>query len=144
MRTLGLKASASLAVVAALVSGTCLVGCSSAHEVIESGKSCTSCHSDEKQTYDVSSPSGALSSNGTLTVKTSSSSVLICKPTFISSDGTRFVPEKFSSVSVSGGSAEVTLDEGTWVLCTADGVTVQKSKVVVVSSAGDASAEVDL
>lgn len=121
-----------------------LSACSGTHELIGSGKSCTSCHSDAKQTYDVSSPAGAIASNGTVEVKTSASQVVVCKPTFISEDGSRFVPEQYSTASVSDGKAEVSLDEGTWVLCTVDGTAVQKSAVVVVSSTGASSAEVEL
>lgn len=121
-----------------------LAACSSAHEVIDSGKACTSCHSDTKQTYEVANPSGAISSNGSITVKTSASTVVVCKPTFISEDGSRFVPMQYSSKTVSDGSTEITLDEGAWALCTVDGVSVKASKIVVVSASGDAAVEVNL
>ncbi len=135
----------TVAVVGVLTFGCiALTGCSGAHEVINNGESCTSCHSDSKQTYDVSSPKDAVSSNGTVTVKTSASSVVVCKPVFTAEDGSKFVPEQQTSKTVSGGSVEITLEEGTWVLATVDGSSVKASKLVTVSSSASGPAEVEL
>ncbi len=121
-----------------------LAGCSSAHQMINGGESCTSCHSDSKQTYDVSSPKGAVECNGTVNVKTQASSVVVCKPTFISEDGSKYVPEQSTTKSVSGGSAQITLSEGTWAIVTVDGTTVKAEKLITVSSSATAAADVEL
>ena len=42
-----------------------LVGCGSGqHEVIDQGQECSSCHSGEKQVYDVAAPLSAVQSSG--------------------------------------------------------------------------------
>lgn len=125
------------------VSCLALTGCSGAHQVIGYGESCSSCHSDSKSTYEVSSPKDAVTCNGQITVKTSASSVVVCKPTFISEDGSSYVPEQSKTVNVSGGQASLQLDAGTWALVVADGDNVKSSKLIVVDPSS-ASADVDL
>ena len=112
------------------------------HEIIDQGKSCTSCHSDSKQTYDVAQPSNATESTGQVNVKTNASQVIIAKPTFISLDGSKFVPEQVSTQSVSNGQATVQLSEGTWAVCTNDGQV--KAKLVQVSPQAAGAADVEL
>ena len=140
MRTKVLAAACA----AALAVGACgLVGCGAKqHEIIDQGKSCASCHSDEKQTYDVAQPESAAQSTGEVHVKTDASQVIICKPTFISEDGSKFVPEQMSTQSVSGGEATISLPEGTWAVCTNDGQV--KAKLVTVSAQAAGAADVEL
>lgn len=121
-----------------------LAACSGSHQVIDSGEACVKCHSDEKATYEVANPKGAVSSDGELTVKSSASQIAICKVTFISEDGSRFVPMQYSAKQVSDGQASISLEEGTWALCVIDGSDVKKSQIVVVSDSGAASAVVEL
>ena len=120
-----------------------LTGCSGAHQIIAAGEDCSSCHSDSKESYDVASPKDAVASNGTVNVKTSASSVVVCVPTFISEDGSRFVPEQRRTVNVSGGQASIELEQGTWALVVADGDNVKASKIVVVDGSS-AAADVEL
>lgn len=112
------------------------------HEIIDQGKSCASCHSDVKQTYDVEQPANAAQSTGQVNVKTDASQVIIARPTFISQDGSKFVPEQVSTQSVANGQATVELSEGTWVVCTNDGRV--KAKLVVVSQQAAGAADVEL
>ncbi len=112
------------------------------HEIIDQGKSCVSCHSDNKQTYDVEQPASAAQSTGQVNVKTNASQVIIAKPTFISEDGSKFVPEQVSAQNVSDGQATVQLPEGTWAVCTNDGQV--KAKVVVVNAQAAGAADVEL
>ncbi len=120
-----------------------LSGCSGAHQMIAAGEDCSSCHSDSKASYDVASPKDAIASNGTVNVKTSASSVVVCVPTFISEDGSRFVPEQRRTVNVSGAQATIELEQGTWALVVADGDNVKASKIVVVDGSA-AAADVEL
>lgn len=120
-----------------------LSGCSAGqHEIIDQGKSCTSCHSDQKQTYDAAAPSSAAQSNGEVTVKTSASQVLVCKPHFISEDGSKFVPEQVSAQAVTDGKAAIKLEEGTWAVCTNEGSV--KAKLVTVTGSASGAADVEL
>lgn len=75
-------------------------------------------------------------------MKTDASQVIICKPAFISEDGSKFVPEQTSTQSVSGGEATITLPEGTWAVCTNDGQV--KAKLVTVSAQVAGAADVEL
>ena len=129
---------------AVLTVGACaLAGCGSKqHEVIDQGQTCTSCHSDAKQTYDVAAPADAAQSTGEVNVKTNASQVIICKPTFISEDGSKFVPEQVTAQSVANGQATVKLSEGTWAVCTNDGTV--KAKLVTVTSQAAGAADVEL
>ena len=140
MRTKVLAAACA----AALAVGACgLAGCGAKqHEIIDQGMACASCHSDEKQTYDVAQPESAAQSTGEVHVKTDASQVIICKPAFISEDGSKFVPEQTSAQSVSGGEATITLPEGTWAVCTNDGQV--KAKLVTVSAQAAGAADVEL
>lgn len=133
------SASAAFALAMALA----LVGCGSGqHEVIDQGQDCSSCHSGEKQVYDGATPSSAVQSNGSVSVRTSAEQVLVCKPIFVSQDGSRFVPEQVSSVKAVDGSAQVQLSEGTWALCT-NGKDV-KAQLVTVSPEVSGPADVEL
>ncbi len=140
----GSRAVVASACAAALTLGALgLVGCSGAHQVIGAGQACSSCHSDTKATYEVSSPKDAVTCSGTVNVKTSASSVVVCVPTFISEDGSRFVPEQRRTVNVSNGTATLDLEQGTWAIVVADGDNVKASKVVVVDASAS-SADVEL
>lgn len=115
--------------------GASLSGCSTTntHQIIDSNQACVSCHSDEKTTYDVSSPKGIIETGAQIVVKTSADKVAVCKPTFISEDGSKFVPVACSTTTTNDGQADITLDEGTWVLgIEEDGSS--KSQVVYVSN----------
>lgn len=140
MRTKVLAAACA----AALAVGACgLSGCGAKqHEIIDQGKACASCQSDEKQTFDVAQPESAAQSTGEVHVKTDALQVIICKPTFISEDGSKFVPEQTSTQSMSGGEATITLLEGTWAVCTNDGQV--KAKLVTVSAQAAGAADVEL
>ena len=127
---------------AAIVGSLCLFGLAGCfggpHQVIDSGKACISCHS-EKDTYEVASPKDAVASGPQVTVETSASTVLVCRATFTAEDGSSYVPERYNQTSVSGGSAQLTLDEGTWAVCTADGDNVSAEKIVQVTADGAAT-----
>ncbi len=145
-RTDHLKSRILTATVAAAVCITCVVGlsaCGSAHEIIASGEACASCH-DEKTTYEVASPANAVACGTQLTVQTKESAVVVCKPIFISEDGSSYVPQRASQVNVKDGSAALTLEEGTWVICTADGDKVKAQKLITVSAANSGSTTVEL
>ena len=133
------SASAAFALAMALA----LVGCGSGqHEVIDQGQDCSSCHSGSKQVYDDATPSSAVQSNGSVSVRTSAEQVLVCKPIFVTQDGSKFVPEQVSSVKVVDGSAQVLLSEGSWALCT-NGKDV-KAQLVTVSPEASGPADVEL
>lgn len=141
MKRRALFAGCAVALSAACAFG--LVGCGAKqHEIIDQGKSCASCHSDNKQTYEVDLPASAAQSTGQVNVKTNASQVIIAKPTFISQDGSKFVPEQVSTQSVSDGQATVQLGEGTWAVCTNEGQV--KAKLVVVSAQAAGAADVEL
>ena len=138
-RKVAVSASAAIALAMAFT----LVGCGSGqHEVIDQGQDCTSCHSGSKQVYDNVTPSSAVQSNGSVSVRTSAEQVLVCKPIFVSQDGSKFVPEQVSSMKVVDGSAQLQLSEGTWALCT-NGKDV-KAQLVTVSLDASGSADVEL
>lgn len=137
------KGVISACAVFALAMAFALVGCGSGqHEVIDQGQECSSCHSGEKQVYDVAAPASAVQSNGSVSVKTSAEQVSVCKPIFVSQDGSRFVPEQVSSAKVVDGSAQLELSEGTWAICT-NGQSV-KAQLVTVSPDASGSADVEL
>ena len=137
------KAAVSASAVFALAMAFTLVGCGSGqHEVIDQGQDCSSCHSSGKQVYDDVAPSSAVQSNGSVSVRTSAEQVLVCKPIFVSQDGSKFVPEQVSSAKVVDGSAQLQLSEGTWALCT-NGKDV-KAQLVTVSPDASGSADVEL
>ena len=139
VRKVVVSASAACALAMALA----LVGCGSGqHEVIDQGQDCSSCHSGSKQVYEDATPSSAVGSNGSVSVRTSAEQVLVCKPIFVTQDGSKFVPEQVSSVKVVDGSAQVQLSEGTWALC-ATGKDV-KAQLVTVSPEASAPADVEL
>ena len=120
----------------ALAFGLALAGCSAgAHQIIDANDSCTSCHSDEKQTYDVASPANAEQVASTLTVNADADKVYVCEPVFTKEDGSHFVPRAVTSVPTSGGSATVQLDPGTWVIALDEGDTAT-SKLVTVADGG--------
>lgn len=137
------KVAVSASAAFALAMAFALVGCGSGqHEVIDQGQDCSSCHSGSKQVYDDATPSSAVQSNGSVSVRTSAEQVLVCKPIFVSQDGSKFVPEQASSVKVVDGSAQLQLSEGTWALCT-NGKDV-KAQLVTVSQDASGSADVEL
>ena len=143
MRTVKRFANVAAACGLATVAAFGLAGCSGAHEIIDSGKQCTSCHAD-KQTYDVASPLSAIQTGTNVTVQTSASCIEVCSVTFISEDGSKFVPERCRTVSVDGGSATIELSDGTWALCVANGNSVSKSVLVCVDSGLQAETSVSL
>ena len=108
------KVAVSAGMAFALAAAFGIAGCGSGqHEVIDQGQECSSCHSGGKQVFDDAAPASAVQSNGTVSVKTSAEQVLVCKPIFVSEDGSKFVPEQVSSVKAEDGSAQVQLSEGT-------------------------------
>ena len=137
------KAAVSASAAIALAMAFALVGCGSGqHEVIDQGQDCSSCHSSGKQVYNDVAPSSAVQSNGSVSVRISAEQVLVCKPIFVSQDGSKFVPEQVSSAKVVDGSAQLQLSEGTWALCT-NGKDV-KAQLVTVSPDASGSADVEL
>ncbi len=137
------KVAVSTCAVVALAMALALVGCGSGqHEVIEQGQECSSCHSGDKQVYDVAAPASAVQSNGSVSVKTSAEQVLVCKPIFVSQDGSKYVPEQVLSTKVVDGSAQLQLSEGTWAIC-ANGQSV-KAQLVTVSPEASEPADVEL
>ena len=133
------KAVISAGAAFALAMAFTLVGCGSGqHEVIDQGQECSSCHSGEKQ----ATPSSAVESNGSVSVRTSAEQVLVCKPIFVSQDGSKFVPEQVSSAKVADGSAQLQLSEGTWAICV-NGQSV-KAQLVTVSPEVSGPADVEL
>lgn len=138
------KVAVSVGMAFALAAAFGLAGCGSGqHEVIDQGQDCSSCHSGGKQVFDDAAPASAVQSNGTVSVKTSADQVLVCKPIFVSEDGSKFVPERVSSVKAEDGSAQVQLSEGTWALCTQAQGSV-KAQLVTVSSESTGAADVEL
>ncbi len=118
-------------------------GCGArAHETIDSGKACESCHS-EKQTYDVSEPKDAITCGNTITVETDAESVAVCAPIFTSEDGSAYVPELRSQAKVENGTASIELDEGTYAICLINGSKVEKSQIVTVKE-GASEATINL
>ena len=104
------KVAVSAGMAFALAAAFGLAGCGSGqHEVIDQGQECSSCHSGGKQVFDDAAPRLPSKSNGTVSVKTSAEQVLVCKPIFVSEDGSKFVPEQVSSVKAEDGSAQVHL-----------------------------------
>ena len=139
VRKVVVSASAACALAMALA----LVGCGSGqHEVIDQGQDCSSCHSGSKQVYEDATPSSAVGSNGSVSVRTSAEQVLVCKPIFVSQDGSKFVPEQVSSAKVADGSARLQLSEGTWAICV-NGQSV-KAQLVTVSPEVSGPADVEL
>lgn len=138
------KVAVSAGMAFALAAAFGLAGCGSGqHEVIDQGQDCSGCHSGGKQVFDDAAPASAVQSNGTVSVKTSAEQVLVCKPIFVSEDGSKFVPEQVSSVKAEDGSAQVQLSEGTWALCTQAQGSV-KAQLVMVSSENTGAADVEL
>ena len=122
------KVAASAGMAFALAAAFGLAGCGSGqHEVIDQGQDCSSCHSGGKQVFDDAAPASAVQSNGTVSVKTSAEQVLVCKPIFVSEDG----------------SAQVQLSEGTWAFCAQVQGSV-KAQLVTVSSESTGAADVEL
>lgn len=119
-----------------LAFGLTLAGCAAGpHQIIDQTDKCTSCHSEEKTTYDNVQPSKAEQVASTVTVKTTGNAVWVCEPVYTKEDGSYFVPRSVSNVSVSDGSATVELQPGTWVLAIDNGDTAT-SKLVTVSDGG--------
>ena len=138
------KAAVSASAAFALAMAFALVGCGSGqHEVIDQGQDCSSCHSSGKQVYDDVAPSSAVQSDGSVSVRTSAEQVLVCKPIFVSEDGSKVVPEQMSSGPATDGSAQVQLSEGTWALCT-QGQGSVKAQLVTVSPEGSGPVDVEL
>jgi len=133
----GRKRLAIIAVAFALSATTLLVACvNSNHEVIPAGKECISCH-EEKATYEVDSPKGAVETTGDVTVTLKGADkVKVCKVIFTSEDGSHFTPVEYRSATVVDGQpTTVTLEEGTWALVAPDSYAHQ---LVIVSPSADA------
>ena len=77
-------------------------------------------------------------------MQTKESAVIVCKPIFISEDGSSYVPQRASQAPVKDGTAALTLEEGIWVICTADGDKVKAQKLVTVSSANNEATTIEL
>lgn len=113
-----------------------LVGCAAGpHQVIDVTEECSSCHSDDKPTYEEVVPEGAEQVAPTVAVGTSADTVSVCEPIFTEEDGSYFVPRVVRTVPVSDGSATVELEAGTWALSLDQGDTAT-SKLVTVAEGG--------
>ena len=129
----------ALCLLGAMFAMCVLSGCSgNNHQIIGASQDCLTCHADGKETFDVSSPSGAKETSGKVIVKTSADSIAICHVTFTSADGSSYVPKSYNTTNVSNGQAEITLEEGIWAICIDQG---DSSKSVLVKSSGDASGD---
>lgn len=106
------------------------------HQVIALNEQCESCHSQPMDTYEPSQPSSAVPVGETMTVRTSEPQVLLCKPRFVSEDGSDYVPVEWKRFPVEGGSAEVILEEGVWCLAIDKG---DSSKTALVSCSAENS-----
>ena len=123
-----------------------LAGCSPAqHQVIESGEECRGCHSEERPAYEWSAgmPLNVEESGSRVTVETDAETIAICRPVLTTEDGSSFVPEKVSEVSVVDGQATVELEDGLWALCVDEGDTA-RAKLVHVDSSSASDAVVKL
>lgn len=126
-----------------LVACACALAACGPHQVIDRGEDCTSCHEGadfdkDSLVFDVENPQPAAKTDAFVTVKTNASEVIVCRPTFIAEDGSKFVPERDKSVKVSDGSATIELGEGCWALCIDHG---DSADGVIVVSAGLPSSE---
>ena len=79
-----------------------------------------------------------------LTVQTKESMVVVCKPIYISEDGSNYVPQRVNQATVRDGSATLTLEDGIWAVCTADDDKVKSKMLVEVSSSDDAATSIEL
>lgn len=123
-----------------------LAGCAAGqHQVIDAGEACSSCHSDEKATYEWGTdvPSSTVESGASVTVRTDAPSVAVCRPVFTAQDGSGFVPEKLTDATVRDGEAVVSLEDGLWALCVDEG-DAARARLVHVDSANSESAVFEL
>lgn len=130
----------------ALAPALLLAGCASgnSHQVISSGQACESCHSEKKQTYEVSEPNVAAYASDEIIVKTSADKLDICAVTFISEDGSRYVPTSRSTVKVENGEAVVAPGEGIWAVCIDNGGSSTSMLIRIDSAAPEQTATADL
>lgn len=134
------------ALVLALACALLLAGCANgnSHQVISSGQACESCHSDKKQTYEVSEPNVAAYASNEVIVKTSADKLDICTITFISEDGSRYVPTSHSTAKVENGEATVAPGEGIWAVCIDNGGSSESILVRIDSAAPEQTATAEL
>ena len=141
------RAAAALSTPIALVSTLLLLaGCAAGqHQIVDASETCASCHSEEKPVYEWGTevPAGAVESAASVTVKAEASSIVVCRPVFTAQDGSSYVPEKVSSVSLADGQAVVELEDGLWALCVDEG-DAARAKLVHVGSEGSEGVVVEL
>ncbi len=132
-----------LVIIAALAVMLPLSGCGNSHQVIPQGKACLTCHSEDKDTYDITeAPASAIETGPELTVKTSADSITVCTPIFTSEDGSTYTPVQYSTASVTDGEVTLDLGEGMWAIAIDKGGSSKSQLVNVV--AGAESATIDL
>ena len=68
-------------------------------------------------------------SGSRVTVETDAETIAICRPVLTTEDGSSFVPEKVSEVSVVDGQATVELEDGLWALCVDEGDTARAKRL---------------
>lgn len=138
--------AAAAACALALAGASALVGCSAGqHQVIDPNEPCSSCHSEEKDTYEwgVDVPASVVESGPRVTVRADARAVSVCTPTFTSENGSSYVPVQVTTATLSGGEAVVELEDGLWALCVDEGDTA-RAQLVHVDSDADAAAVVEL
>ncbi|MCD8199407.1 MAG: hypothetical protein LUD25_00335 [Coriobacteriaceae bacterium] len=129
-----------LAIVASLALLLSLAGCGNDHQVIPQGKSCLSCHSEDKETYDITeAPESAIETGTTLTVQTNADSIVVCTPIFTSEDGSTYTPVQYSTSTVTDGEVTLELDEGMWAIAIDKGDSSTSKLVNVVPGADPAT-----
>ena len=97
------------------------------------GQDCSSCHSDEKTTYEVAAPKNITEAGGKVIVRTSADKLVVCEVKFTSEDGSRYVPVNHSTANVENGEAVIAPGEGIWAICIDEG---DSSKSVLVRTEG--------
>lgn len=145
-RNARLATTTRFALALALAPALLLAGCAggNSHQVISSGQACESCHSDEKPTYEVSDPNVAAEASNEIIVKTSADKLDICRVTFISEDGSRYVPESHSTAKVENGEAAIAPGEGIWAVCIDNGGSSTSILVRIDSAASQETATAEL
>ncbi len=129
-------------VVASAIMGATLAGCSvTTHQIVSSTDSCASCHSEVPATYDVadSEVSVTQTCGTTITVETSQSEVIACKPLYVSESGKDYVPLRKQTARVDDGKATLELEEGLWLIAIDKGDSSKSVFIYVDASAENAT-----
>ena len=137
-----------LATVLVLATTAVLLVACGPHQIIDRGETCESCHENpdfdkDSLTFDVDYPNASIEVGSEVDVHTSADRIVVCRPTFIAEDGSKFVPEHYREAKVEDGVAHIQLEEGCWALCIDHGDSAE-GKIVLSSGANDGAAEIEL